>query len=111
MTIHIAVGYRSLLLVFFFTSSKLTKVGEDKKRRVDADFREGGQRNWVQLLSNSGIASILVLVLGAKSGLQEKCLDSDDSFLVTSLVGGVIGHYACSNGDTWPSELGVLSLD
>ncbi|CAN6699594.1 unnamed protein product [Malus baccata var. baccata] len=100
MSIHIAVGYRygSLLLVFFFTSSKLTKVGEDKKRR----------RNWVQVLSNSGIASILVLVLWAKSGLQEKCLDSDDSFLVPSLVGGVIGHYACSNGDTWYSELGPV---
>ncbi|CAN6564257.1 unnamed protein product [Malus baccata var. baccata] len=73
MTIRIAVGYRygSLLLVFF-TSSKLTKV-----------------------LSNSGIASILVLVLWAKSGLQEKCMDSGDAFVGTSLVVGVIGHYAC----------------
>lgn len=35
-----------MLLVFFFTSSKLTKFGEEKKRRVDADFKEGGQRNW-----------------------------------------------------------------
>lgn len=38
--------FGALLLVFFFTSSKLTKVGEEKKRRVDADFKEGGQRNW-----------------------------------------------------------------
>ncbi|PQP95765.1 protein PGR [Prunus yedoensis var. nudiflora] len=111
MTIHIAIGYRygALLLVFFFTSSKLTKVGEDKKRRVDADFKEGGQRNWVQVLSNSGIASVLVLVLWAKTGLQDKCLDSKESVFITSLIGGVIGHYACCNGDTWSSELGILS--
>lgn len=38
--------YGALLLVFFLTSSKLTKVGEDKKRRVDVEFKEGGQRNW-----------------------------------------------------------------
>lgn len=38
--------YGAVLLVFFFTSSKLTKVGEEKKRVVDADFKEGGQRNW-----------------------------------------------------------------
>lgn len=48
MTLHFAISYRfgAILLVFFFTSSKLTKVGEDKKRRFDAEFKEGGQRNW-----------------------------------------------------------------
>lgn len=35
-----------MLLAFFFTSSKLTKVGEDRKRKVDPEFKEGGQRNW-----------------------------------------------------------------
>ncbi|GFY96303.1 integral membrane protein [Actinidia rufa] len=34
----------AMLLVFFFTSSKLTKVGEEKKRSVDADFKEGVRR-------------------------------------------------------------------
>lgn len=34
------------MLAFFLSSSKLTKVGEEKKRRFDADFKEGGQRNW-----------------------------------------------------------------
>ncbi|PON73372.1 Transmembrane protein [Parasponia andersonii] len=111
MTIHIAVGCRfgALILVFFFTSSKLTKVGEEKKRRVDADFKEGGQRNWVQVLSNSGIATILVLIIWRVTEWEDKCLDSKSSILVTALIGGVIGHYACCNGDTWSSELGVLS--
>ncbi|XP_035550928.1 protein PGR-like [Juglans regia] len=111
MSIHLALGYRygAMLLVFFFTSSKLTKVGEEKKRRVDADFKEGGQRNWIQVLSNAGIATVLVVIIWKLTGGQDKCLDSKDSTLVTSLLGGIIGHYCCCNGDTWSSELGVLS--
>ncbi|XP_020704973.1 protein PGR-like [Dendrobium catenatum] len=48
MAIHITCSYRfgALLLVFFFTSSKLTRLGEKKKRSVDEEFKEGGQRNW-----------------------------------------------------------------
>lgn len=111
MTIHIAVGFRfgALLLVFFFTSSKLTKVGEEKKRRLDADFKDGGQRNWVQVLSNSGISTVLVVIVWQLTGWQDKCLDSKESTLITSLIGGIIGHYSCCNGDTWSSEIGVLS--
>lgn len=111
MTIHIAVGFRfgALLLVFFFTSSKLTKVGEEKKRRLDADFKDGGQRNWVQVLSNSGISTVLVVIVWKLTGWQDKCLDSKESTLITSLIGGIIGHYSCCNGDTWSSEIGVLS--
>ncbi|KAG7555885.1 hypothetical protein ISN44_As11g019720 [Arabidopsis suecica] len=111
MTIHFTAGFRygALLLVFFLTSSKLTKVGEDKKRRVDVEFKEGGQRNWVQVLCNGGIASVLVVIACTLTGWQDKCLDSKQSETVTALIGGIIGHYACCNGDTWSSELGVLS--
>ncbi|KAH7572335.1 hypothetical protein JRO89_XS04G0239700 [Xanthoceras sorbifolium] len=113
MATHLAVGARfgAMLLLFFFTSSKLTKVGEDKKRRVDADFKEGGQRNWIQVLSNSGVATILVVAIWKLTGWQDKCLDSNESIQITALIGGVIGHYCCCNGDTWSSELGVLSDD
>ncbi|KAK3041615.1 hypothetical protein RJ639_001425 [Escallonia herrerae] len=98
MAIHLAVNYRygAMLLVFFFTSSKLTKIGEDRKRSVDADFKEGGQRNWIQVISNSGISTILVMILWKLTGSQDKCLDSKESRLVTSLIGGII-------------ELGILS--
>lgn len=111
MSTHFAISYRygAVLLVFFFTSSKLTKVGEEKKRIVDADFKEGGQRNWIQVLSNSGIATVLALLIWKITGWQDKCLDSKDSALVTALIGGILGHYSCCNGDTWSSELGILS--
>lgn len=113
MSIHFAVSYRfgAMLLVFFFTSSKLTRFGEDKKRKIDAEFKEGGQRNWIQVLFNSGIATILSLTSWKLTGSQDKCLDSKESYLVTSLIGSIIGHYCCCNGDTWSSELGVLSND
>lgn len=111
MSLHFFAGYRfgALLLVFFFTSSKLTKMGEEKKRSIDADFKEGGQRNWIQVLANSGIATMLAVTVGKLTGWQDKCLDSKESALVTSLIGGIIGQYACCNGDTWSSELGMLS--
>lgn len=112
MVIHTVAGYRFavLLLVFFFTSSKLTRIGEEKKREVDADFKEGGQRNWRQVLANSGIASILLVILATLASGHDRCLDANDSKIITSLMGGIIGHYACCNGDTWSSELGILSI-
>lgn len=73
------------------------------------DFCFGVSR--IQVLSNAGISSILVVILWTLTGLEDKCLDSKDSVLITSLMGGVIGHYACCNGDTWSSELGILSDD
>ncbi|CAL1359392.1 unnamed protein product [Linum trigynum] len=111
MTLHFAVNYRfgAILLVFFFSSSKLTKVGEEKKRRIDADFKEGGQRNWIQVFSNSGIASALALTIWKLAGSKDQCLDTEQSTLITALIGGILGHYCCCNGDTWSSELGVLS--
>ncbi|CAM8917940.1 unnamed protein product [Rhodiola kirilowii] len=111
MAIHIWADIRfgAMLLAFFYSSSKLTKIGQETKRLVDADFKEGGQRNWMQVLANSGVATILVVVVSVLTDRKGLCLDSGKSTLITSLVGAIIGHYSCCNGDTWSSELGVLS--
>jgi hypothetical protein len=61
------------------------------------------------VLANSGIASVLVLAVGRLAGWEDKCLDGKESAVITSLIGGIIGQYSCCNGDTWSSELGVLS--
>lgn len=61
------------------------------------------------MLANSGIASLLVLAVWRLAGWEDKCLDGKESAVITSLIGGIIGHYSSCNGDTWSSELGVLS--
>ncbi|KAK7265005.1 hypothetical protein RJT34_32621 [Clitoria ternatea] len=111
MALHIFVGYRfgAMLLAFFFSSSFVTKIGEEEKRRIDPEFKEGGQRNWLQVLANSGIASVMVVAIWVFTKGQDKCLNSKESALITFLIGGVIGHYSCCNGDTWSSEIGILS--
>ncbi|XP_027332751.1 protein PGR [Abrus precatorius] len=111
MALHFFVGCRfgAILLAFFFSSSRVTNVGEDKKRLLDPELKEGGQRNWLQVLANSGIASVLVVTIWVFTEGKDKCLNSEESALITSLIGGVIGHYSCCNGDTWSSELGILS--
>ncbi|GAB2210504.1 hypothetical protein Droror1_Dr00015771 [Drosera rotundifolia] len=111
MVIHLAanVRYGAMLVAFFLTSSALTKRGAERKRELDAGYKEGGQRNWIQVLSNSVIATILVATIWSLRGWVDSCLDSNESKLITALVGGIIGHYCCCSGDTWSSELGVLS--
>ncbi|ONM24258.1 Protein PGR [Zea mays] len=111
MAVHISCGYRygALLLAFFFSSSKVTKIGEDHKRRIEENFKEGGQRNWIQVLANSTIATVLVVIFALMTGGQDQCMDSNGSKLITGIIGGIIGHYCCCNGDTWSSEIGVLS--
>ncbi|GJM95573.1 hypothetical protein PR202_ga12331 [Eleusine coracana subsp. coracana] len=109
--VHFACGYRygAVLLAFFLSSSKLTKIGVERKRRIEEDFKEGGQRNWIQVLANSTVATILVVIFAMMTGGQDRCLDSKNSKVITGIVGGFIGHYCCCNGDTWSSEIGVLS--
>ena len=50
------------LLAFFISSSKATKYKQDIKRRFEDDFKEGGQRNWLQVLCNGGMALELSLL-------------------------------------------------
>lgn len=62
-----------------------------------------------QVLANGGVGTMLSLGVAAMTGWQDACLDARRAPVVTALLAGVLGHYACCNGDTWSSELGVLS--
>lgn len=102
-----------LLLAFFFTSSRVTRVNAARKRRLDGEYRAGGQRNWVQVVANSGTAAALALLYRAlaPAGLAPFPLGpvaEAAGALPVFCAGAVLGHYACCNGDTWASELGIL---
>jgi len=45
----------ALLILFYYSSSKLTKVGATKKQKIDAEYSEGGQRSYVQV---SGVTDL-----------------------------------------------------
>eukprot|EP00455_Lapot_gusevi_P045354 TRINITY_DN5787_c0_g1_i4.p1 TRINITY_DN5787_c0_g1~~TRINITY_DN5787_c0_g1_i4.p1 ORF type:complete len:311 (+),score=41.27 TRINITY_DN5787_c0_g1_i4:52-933(+) len=95
------------LIIFFYSSSKITKIGSHIKRSLEEEFKEGGQRDQYQVFCNacSGIISCLAhLVL-----FQWQNFPLDSRFpLPTFLQAAYLGHYACCAGDTWASELGVL---
>ncbi|KAM0897377.1 hypothetical protein ACQ4PT_022609 [Festuca glaucescens] len=71
MVAHTVAGYRfaGLLLVFFSTASRVTRVGEARKRALDPEFKEGGQRNWCAplLLAGSKYCQTAVLRLSWQS--------------------------------------------
>ncbi|EFJ06537.1 hypothetical protein SELMODRAFT_186736 [Selaginella moellendorffii] len=111
LSLSMASGIRfgALVLAFYLSSSFLTKYKSDEKRGVDDDFKEGGQRDWLQVLANSAGGTLLSLAVVYYTGWEDKCMDSKGDALVTGLLGGILGYYACCAGDTWSSEVGVLS--
>ena len=48
-------------------------------------------------------------IIGAKDTYIAQQYAKRMAFL--GFIGGIIGHYCCCNGDTWSSELGILSDD
>lgn len=66
---------------------------------------------WVrlQVLANGSVGTLLSVGVAVMTGWGDACLDSRRAPLVTAMMAGVLGHYACCNGDTWSSEVGVLS--
>merc|ERR1712112_619146 len=50
------------LLAFFVSSSKATRFKQQAKANFEADFKEDGQRNWLQVLCNWGMATELSLL-------------------------------------------------
>ncbi|XP_023321965.1 transmembrane protein 19 [Eurytemora carolleeae] len=98
------------LLAFFLTSSRATKYRQDLKKKFEDDFKEGGQRNWLQVLCNGGMATELALLYLLDVGSSDLPVDFRHSYRASWLGIGVLGALSCCNGDTWASELGsVLS--
>lgn len=95
-SIYADASFGAALAAFFFSSSAVTRIRSDIKRKVDEHFKDGGGRNWVQVLAN-GLVPTLIAAAFVVSGAS------------ANLASAYVGYYACCGGDTWASELGVLS--
>ncbi|NWI69685.1 TMM19 protein, partial [Todus mexicanus] len=98
------------LLVFFVTSSKLTKWRKDMKKKIDSEYKEGGQRNWVQVFCNGGVPTELALLYMIENGPGEIPIDFSKQYTASWMCLSLLGALASCAGDTWASEIGsVLS--
>ncbi|HEY47132.1 MAG: hypothetical protein AMJ88_10355 [Anaerolineae bacterium SM23_ 63] len=84
-----------LLILFFLSSSVLSRLGAERKQALAATFAKGGRRDTGQVLANGGIPVILAVLYGLTGG---------SLWLV-----GLVGALAASTADTWATEIGVLA--
>ncbi len=100
------------LMFFYLSGSKVTKFKEEVKKRIEGtNHKEGGQRDWVQVLCNGGVCLQLVTMWLLIFGIgQDAPLDFRNYYVQSYLGSCVLGALACSGGDTFASEIGsVLS--
>ena len=85
-----------LLLLFFITSSGLSRAFKKRKKNMDEKFSKGHERDAGQVFGNGGLATLFVIIHALYPGL----------------IIGWMGFAACLaavNADTWATELGVLN--
>jgi len=80
---------------FFVTSTLLGRLGAAFKARTKREFSKGDTRDAWQVLANGGVAAVAALLM----------LVAPDARWLYAFVGAL----ATANGDTWATELGILS--
>lgn len=88
-------GGAALLLVFFISSSALSRFKESQKESLAEKFSKGSQRDLAQALANGGVAAVCMAAFG---------LTQNPLWWIACAAA-----LATANADTWATELGVLS--
>jgi len=91
------LNWAILLILFFVSSSLLSKGFASRKQKIAKQFSKGGRRDWAQVFANGGVGAILLLV---SIGWQ---IDKSILWL------GYAASLAAVTADTWSTEWGVLS--
>ncbi|CAL3967706.1 hypothetical protein PZA11_003937 [Diplocarpon coronariae] len=108
----------ALLIVFFLAGTRVTKVKHDIKAKLtlSASGASGGEgaRTHIQVLANSGVASVLCLLHAYQlyqrnEGVLPRSSTDCYSWPGDLLVVGIVANYAAVAADTFSSELGILS--
>ncbi|XP_054713022.1 transmembrane protein 19-like [Uloborus diversus] len=100
--------FLACLLTFFYTCSKATHYCSEKKKKLEVDFKEGGQRNWIQVVCNGGAAVEVSLLYLMHGGVGECLLDFEAHYARSWLAASVLSALAGATGDTWASEIGTV---
>jgi uncharacterized protein (TIGR00297 family) len=90
------IPWSVLLLLFFISSSLLSRLFKQRKIAVSEKFSKGSQRDWGQVIANGGLGAMLVVV---------HTLFPTQAWPWVAFVGAM----AAVNADTWATEIGVLS--
>ena len=84
------------LMIFFISSSILTKAFKRRKAGLNEKFSKGGQRDAGQVLGNGGLATLFALLHG---------FFPQSPFYWFAFITSL----AAVNADTWATEIGVLN--
>lgn len=88
-------AFSSVLLLFFFSSSFLSKLGRTRKSKLSDYTQKSNQRNAWQILANGSVPTLLLIVWF----YSQACI-----FILLFLI-----SLASATADTWATEVGVLS--
>ena len=131
-TIFSGVRFGLTLAFFFFSGSAVTKVQSEVKKQVDEHFKEGGGlRDFVQVMANGLVPTLLAAAslysLGGlsfianttgagafaeaiiSSGGSNSSITNATTKVASTLAVAFLSYFSCCGGDTFASELGVLS--
>ncbi|KAL8953141.1 MAG: hypothetical protein Q9222_000962 [Ikaeria aurantiellina] len=114
--IHPFSAFFALLVVFFLGGTVVTKVKHDVKARLtlSSSGSSGGEgpRTHIQVLANSAVASVLILLHYRQHLARDESKDASQGcwpYGQDLLVVGIVSNYAAVAADTFSSELGILS--
>lgn len=100
------------LFAFFFASNKATRFRQIEKKKIDHDFKAGGQRNAIQVFSNGAVPVLFsISFVLAMNQCTEISLDFQNNYIASFCTLAVLASFSCSCGDTLASELGPVLTD
>lgn len=99
------------LLVCYVATNRATRYGSEIKNRFEANFKVGGQRNWLQIISNLGVANLCILIKLLKYGIGDFEIDFQHRFFESMYLVASLGAISCATGDSMSSEIGPVLAD